>query len=82
MNVQIASTGLHDVLGTPSPDDVTVGSNPVWVFRNGKMITGTWHRPSLKAGLTFRDKHGRKINLAPGRTWIELLPTGRRPIRH
>jgi hypothetical protein len=82
MNVRIASTGLHDVLGTPSPEDVTVGSNPVWVFRNGKMIKGTWHRPSITAGLTFRDKKGRKINLAPGRTWIELLPTGRRPSRH
>jgi hypothetical protein len=82
MNVNIASTGLHDVLGTPSPDDVTVGSNPVWVFRNGKMITGTWHRPSIGAGLTFRDKHGHIINLAPGRTWLELLPTGRKPIRH
>jgi hypothetical protein len=82
MNVRIASTGLHDVLGTPSPDDVTVGSNPVWVFRNGKMVKGTWHRSSITAGFTFRDKKGRKINLAPGRTWIELLPTGRQPIRH
>ena len=42
MSVNIASTGLHDVLGNPSPLDVTVGSNPVWVLRNGKMIKGTW----------------------------------------
>jgi hypothetical protein len=82
MSVNIASTGLHDVLGTPSPEDVTVGSNPVWVLRNGKMIQGTWHRPKIGSGLTFRDKHGHIIRLAPGRTWIELLPTGRKPVRH
>jgi hypothetical protein len=82
MNVDIASTGLHDVLGTPSPADVTVGSNPVWVLRNGKMIQGTWHRSSVTSNLTFTDKKGNPILLAPGRTWIELLPTGRKPLRH
>jgi hypothetical protein len=79
MNVKIASTGLHDVLGTPSPEDVTVGHNSVWVFRDGKMIHGVWHRPTIASGWTFRDKHRHRINLAPGRTWVELLPTGRTP---
>ena len=36
MNINIASTGLHDVLGTPSPADVTVGSNPVWVLATAR----------------------------------------------
>lgn len=82
MSVNIASTGLRDVLGTPSPEDITVGSNPVWVLRDGKMIQGTWHRPKIGSGLTFRDKHGHLIKLAPGRTWLELLPTGSKPVRH
>jgi hypothetical protein len=82
MSVNIASTGLHDVLGTPSPMDVTVGSNPVWVLRNGKMVTGTWHRPTIAAPLTLKDKKGRTLSLAPGRTWIELLPTPAKPSRH
>jgi hypothetical protein len=82
MSVTIASTGLHDVLGSPSPEDVTVGSNPVWVMRNGKLIKGTWHRQTLTSALTFRDKQGHLIDLAPGRTWLELLPTGRKPVRH
>jgi hypothetical protein len=80
MSVNIASTGLHDVLGSPSPEDVTVGNNPVWILRDGKLIQGTWHRPKISAGLTFRDKHGKVIKLAPGRTWVELLPTGRKPV--
>jgi hypothetical protein len=82
MSVDIASTGLHDVLGTPSPQDVTVGNNRVWVLRDGKMIQGTWHRKSVASNLTFTDKKGNAIRLAPGRTWVELLPTGRKPLRH
>lgn len=81
MSVNIASTGLHDVLGNASPLDVTVGSNPVWVLRNGKMVKGTWKRPKVTSPLTLRDKKGRIIDLAPGRTWIELLPTPRAPSR-
>jgi hypothetical protein len=82
MSVNIASTGLRDVLGNASPLDVTVGSNPVWVLRNGKMIRGTWKRPKVTSGLTLVDKQGHVIDLAPGRTWIELLPQPRRPSRH
>jgi hypothetical protein len=81
MSVNIASTGLHDVLGNPSPLDVTVGHNPVWVLRDGKMIKGTWSRPKVTSPLTLLDKQGHVIDLAPGRTWIELLPTPNKPSR-
>jgi Protein of unknown function (DUF3048) N-terminal domain/Protein of unknown function (DUF3048) C-terminal domain len=81
LSVTIASTGLRDVLGNASPLDVTVqkGKRPLWVFRNGKVIKGTWTRKSLKSGLILTDKTGNQIKLAPGRTWIELLPSPRRP---
>jgi hypothetical protein len=81
MSVNIESTGLHDVLGTPSPLDVTVGSNPVWVLRNGKMVEGTWHRPTISSPIRLQDKQGHLLTLSPGRTWIELLPTPRKPAR-
>ncbi|HTR71285.1 MAG TPA: DUF3048 domain-containing protein [Mycobacteriales bacterium] len=81
MRVRLASTGLHDVLGNASPRDVTTGHNPVWVLRNGKMIKGTWSRPSIKDPLTLKDKSGHVIALAPGRTWIELLPAPDKPSR-
>jgi hypothetical protein len=82
MRVDIASTGLHDVLGNPSPLDVTVGSNPVWVLRDGKMIKGTWKRPKITSPITLLDSSGNVIKLAPGRTWIELLPAPDVPSRH
>ena len=46
------------------------------------MIQGTWHRSSVTSNVTFTDKKGKPILLAPGRTWVELLPTGRKPLRH
>jgi hypothetical protein len=70
------------VLGNASPLDVTVGSNPVWVLRNGKLIKGTWKRPKVTSPITLLDKKGHVIDLAPGRTWIELLPTPRTPVRN
>jgi hypothetical protein len=81
LGVNIASTGLHDVLGAPSPLDVTIGSNPAWVLRDGKMIRGTWTRKALNDEITLQDRQGRTIALAPGRTWVELLPRPRTPSR-
>jgi hypothetical protein len=74
MSVTIGSTGLHDVLGNSSPLDITTGSHKVWVFRNGKVVAGTWHRPKVTSRIKL--ERGKKtIKLAPGRTWVELLPT-------
>jgi hypothetical protein len=75
LSVTIGSTGLHDVLGNSSPLDITTGSNPVWVFRDGKVITGKWHRSKVTSRLKLRSKGGKPITLSPGRTWVELLPT-------
>jgi hypothetical protein len=81
MSVTIGSTGLHDVLGNSSPLDETTGSHShhVWVFRNGKVITGTWHRRKVTSPLRLNRKNGKRITLAPGRTWVELLPTFEHP---
>jgi hypothetical protein len=81
LNVNIASTGLHDVLGAPSPLDVTTGSNTAWVLRDGKMIKGKWTRKTRNDEFSLTDAQGHTIALAPGRTWIELLPTPRKPSR-
>jgi hypothetical protein len=73
MGVQLRDTGIRDVAGNPSPDDVVVGSGPVWVLRNGRIVRGTWKRHKVTDPWTFRDAHGGRIRLAPGRTWVELL---------
>jgi hypothetical protein len=79
MSIAVANTGLHDVLGNPSPDDVVTGSGKVWVLRDGHVIRGTWDRPTRNDKLVLKDKHGHVLPLTPGKTWIELLPRPRTP---
>jgi hypothetical protein len=81
LNVAIQDTGIKDILGNESPLDVTIGSNPAWVMRDGKIIRGKWSRRSIGSSISLTDKAGKTIDLAPGRTWIELLPTGSKPQR-
>ncbi|HWC34830.1 MAG TPA: DUF3048 domain-containing protein [Mycobacteriales bacterium] len=81
LGVDIASTGLRDVLGAPSPLDVTIGSNPAWVLRGGKMVRGQWTRKAIDDEITLTDAQGHPIALQPGRTWVELLPRPRTPSR-
>ena len=69
-------TGLVDSAGFPVPEYVFAGSGPVSVFTGGKRIDGTWTRPSLRSPAILVDGSGTVIELAPGRTWIELVVAG------
>ncbi len=64
------SEGNHEVEVT------ALGSGPVTVVRNGAVITGTWNRTSLTSPATLTSTSGAPITLAPGRTWVELVPQG------
>ena len=74
MRIRTKNTGIRDVIGNPSPDDVVTGSGRVWVLRDGKVVTGRWKRAGIGAAMTLVDSSGTTIPLARGRTWIELLP--------
>jgi hypothetical protein len=79
MSIAVRYTGLHDVLGNASPDDVVTGHGKVWVFRDGHVIHGTWRRPDRAHRMVLRDSKGDRLLLAPGRTWVELMPRPRAP---
>jgi len=49
-------------------------SGRAYVFRNGRMIVGTWSHGSLTSPTVFTDAKHHVIPLAPGRTWVELYP--------
>jgi Protein of unknown function (DUF3048) N-terminal domain/Protein of unknown function (DUF3048) C-terminal domain len=72
--VKLRDTGITDVNGVASPEVVSVGGGVAYVFRNGRMIKGTWERHGLDDVTVFRDAQGNEISLAPGNTWVELLP--------
>ncbi|MDX6234892.1 MAG: hypothetical protein QOH68_4027 [Nocardioidaceae bacterium] len=79
MSIGVRYTGLHDVLGNASPEDVVTGHGAIWVFRDGHVIRGTWHRPDRGHRMVLRDTRGNRLLLTPGRTWIELLPRPGKP---
>jgi hypothetical protein len=72
--VKIVMTGITDANGVHSPEVVSTGSGPCWVLRDGRTIKGTWSRRSEGAVTVFRDASGNEIPLAPGKTWVELVP--------
>lgn len=76
MRIKTRFLGLRDVLGNASPDDVITGQGQVYVFRNGRLIRGHWKHKSASSSLKLFNSSGRQIRLAPGHTWVELLPGG------
>ncbi|MGH9130050.1 MAG: DUF3048 C-terminal domain-containing protein [Acidimicrobiales bacterium] len=84
--IQAANVVVEQVRVVPSPyvEDATgvhqnyigaVGSGPAEVARNGVVITGRWVHPHPGSPTTLLDKAYKVIPLAPGPTWVALLPT-------
>lgn len=46
------------------------GTGDCYVFTNGKMIKGTWQKPSDPGADRFYDEEGREIVLNQGKTWL------------
>jgi hypothetical protein len=44
------------------------------IFRNGVGIPATWHRSTLGSATQWVNSAGAPIALAPGQTWVELVP--------
>ncbi|MEZ5258859.1 MAG: DUF3048 domain-containing protein, partial [Ilumatobacteraceae bacterium] len=60
-----------------SPEAVSVGSGEAVIFTGGKIFHGTWDRPDEAKPAVFTLDDGSEVQLAPGRTWIELAQTGK-----
>ena len=73
--VKVVLTTITDVNGVRSPEVVATGTGKAYVLRNGRLIEGTWSRPSLDGVTKFLDKSGQQIQLDPGNTWVELFPS-------
>lgn len=71
--------GLVDSLGNPDPNVIVIGQGDCWVFRDGRVLAGTWRRPAVGQVMALVGPDGKTIPLHPGRTWIELEPVGYAP---
>lgn len=65
-----------DVNGARTKDITVIGTGAAVVLRDGVAFEGSWHKAAPEAQFEWRDAAGRPLPLAPGRTWIALVPVG------
>jgi hypothetical protein len=65
-----------DVLGTPSVYTSTVGTGRLLVFRDGRVLSGTWARARPAGRTSYLDASRRPLTLDPGGAWVLLAATG------
>jgi hypothetical protein len=51
----------------------TIGSGEAFVFQDGILAKGTWHKTANKEQFTFTDQGGGELKLNPGQTWISVV---------
>lgn len=57
------------------PKALVVGEGVAWISTGGKTVEATWTKTEPNAMTVFTLGSGEIVTLAPGRTWIELVPT-------
>ncbi|WP_170245493.1 DUF3048 domain-containing protein [Microbacterium saccharophilum] len=57
------------------PRTVMVDSGDAWVSTGGSVIRGRWSKQSQTSPIALTNAAGGEIRLAPGNTWVELVPT-------
>jgi hypothetical protein len=74
IKVELRNTGTSDAAGNPVPESVVVGTGEGVIATGGKAIAVTWSKESATAPMVLTTADGGAVTLAPGRTWIELVP--------
>ncbi len=73
VNVIALRVGVSTGLGVPKTE--LIGSGEAWVSSGGRSIHAVWSKDSATSAIVLRDDQGVTIRLAPGNSWIELVPT-------
>ena len=53
----------------------TTGAGRLAVYRDGRVVEGTWTRADAAAAFAFTSSAGERILLSPGQTWVHIIPT-------
>ena len=74
--VTYRDTGLVDSSGTAVPEGEVIGEGDAWVLTGGVLIPARWSKPSAEEVTRYVDASGADVRLAPGPSWVELVPPG------
>jgi hypothetical protein len=69
------STRIVDSAGNPSPDIDWLGGGRAFLFRDGRVIKGSWEAKKKGAVIDFVTKRGDPFVFDKGATWVELVPS-------
>ena len=58
------------------PTTQLIGSGEAWISTGGATVRATWSKTSMTAPIRLLDSNGVVVRLAPGNTWVELVPLG------
>jgi hypothetical protein len=73
-HVDFQPDGEVDSVGSPSFISHTVGSGSFELYRDGKVLSGTWSRPAPDQIFQFLNGNGQPVPFKPGKTWVALVP--------
>ncbi|HLS15174.1 MAG TPA: DUF3048 domain-containing protein [Beutenbergiaceae bacterium] len=74
LRVQVRNTSFTDPSGAPVPETAITGSGTAVVATGGHTITGTWSKEDPADPVVLSTGDDEDLLLAPGNTWVELLP--------
>lgn len=72
-----ADSGLKAQGGAMVPDTMIKGTGKALVATGGKTFEATWSKETMGSPLKLVDANGQPVTLAPGNTWVELMPKGK-----
>jgi hypothetical protein len=76
------SETIVDVNGNPSTEIVDeTGSGRAFLFRDGKVIEGTWSRKNIDEQPTYETKDGDEMVFKEGNIWVHLVPSKKGEIK-
>jgi hypothetical protein len=78
-NVVVLEVAIDSSIVDPKngvvPRTIMISGGRAWVFEDGRHVEGTWSKASQTAPIVLLDSTGAPLMLAPGNTWVELMPT-------
>ena len=74
VRIHTRDAGYRDPAGNFVPRTVFTGHGNAQVFCEGRRVSAVWSKKSPRAPLRLRTRSGKPVLIAPGRTWIEMLP--------
>jgi hypothetical protein len=62
--------------GHARPVVESIGTGKAWVYREGRVVLGTWRKDSATSPTILYDADGRELPLVRGRTFYQVVPLG------